>query len=61
MMKVIKTDGSIDAYDISKVDRVVFDITKSAPAHAVDLGLSVKWADMNVGAESPEDYGGYFA
>lgn len=28
---------------------------------AVDLGLSVKWADMNVGASSPEDYGEYFA
>lgn len=27
----------------------------------VDLGLSVKWADHNVGATSPEDYGGYFA
>ena len=30
-------------------------------AQAVDLGLSVKWANMNVGAESPEDYGDYFA
>ena len=28
---------------------------------AVDLGLSVKWATMNVGATSPEDYGGYYA
>ncbi|MBQ9362655.1 MAG: hypothetical protein IJT97_04440 [Bacteroidaceae bacterium] len=27
----------------------------------VDLGLSVKWATMNIGANSPEDYGGYFA
>ena len=27
----------------------------------VDLGLSVKWASCNVGANSPEDYGGYFA
>lgn len=30
-------------------------------SHAVDLGLSVKWADMNVGAEKPEDYGWYLA
>jgi len=30
-------------------------------AQAVDLGLSVKWANMNVGAESPEDYGNYYA
>jgi len=28
---------------------------------AVDLGLSVKWADRNVGSDSPEDYGSYFA
>lgn len=28
---------------------------------AVDLGLSVKWASMNVGASKPEDYGYYFA
>ena len=27
----------------------------------VDLGLSVKWATMNVGASNPEDYGIYFA
>ena len=26
----------------------------------VDLGLSVKWATCNVGAMSPEDYGGYY-
>ena len=27
----------------------------------VDLGLSVKWATRNVGADSPSDYGGYYA
>lgn len=27
----------------------------------VDLGLSVKWATMNVGATTPEEYGDYFA
>ena len=27
----------------------------------VDLGLSVKWATMNVGATKPEEYGDYFA
>ena len=29
--------------------------------YAVDLGLKVKWATCNVGAEKPEDYGDYFA
>ena len=28
---------------------------------AVDLGLSVKWATCNVGAEKPSDYGNYYA
>lgn len=27
----------------------------------VDLGLSVKWATCNIGGNSPEDYGEYFA
>ena len=27
----------------------------------VDLGLSVKWATCNIGANKPEDYGDYFA
>ena len=30
-------------------------------AKVKDLGLSVKWADRNVGASSPEEYGEYFA
>ena len=28
---------------------------------AIDLGLSVMWASRNVGANSPEEYGGYYA
>lgn len=27
----------------------------------VDLGLSVRWATVNVGAIKPEEYGNYFA
>ena len=27
----------------------------------VDLGLSVKWATCNVGANAPEEYGDYYA
>lgn len=36
------------------------DITKDNHEY-VDLGLSVKWATCNVGAETPEEYGEYFA
>ena len=31
------------------------------PSGAVDLGLSVKWSSCNLGAESPEDPGSYYA
>ena len=34
---------------------------KPAESTPVDLGLSVKWAAGNIGAENPEDYGLYFA
>lgn len=36
-------------------------ITSENGHDCVDLGLSVKWATCNVGADSPEDYGDYFA
>lgn len=36
-------------------------LTPSVKAEAVDLGLSVKWASMNVGATKPEGSGDYFA
>ena len=35
--------------------------TPTVGIEAVDLGLSVKWATCNVGANSPEEYGDYFA
>ena len=39
-------------------------VTVNAPApvvmEAIDLGLSVKWANMNVGATAPEGYGDYY-
>ena len=37
-------------------------VGETVPTHeAVDLGLSVKWATMNIGASAPEEYGEYFA
>ena len=51
------------ATKIESVDSITF---KAPPTvinghEYVDLGLSVKWATMNVGATKPEDYGDYFA
>lgn len=33
----------------------------ASPLQAVDLGLSVLWADRNLGADSPTGYGDYYA
>ncbi len=38
-----------------------FDTAQFPVGNAIDLGLSVKWADMNVGAKAPEEGGLYYA
>jgi hypothetical protein len=52
---VPKKDGTM--YTIY---RVVSKDISNCTYNMVDLGLSVKWADRNVGASSPEHYGSYF-
>ena len=42
-------------------NEIKFTTRDKIQTEAVDLGLSVKWANMNVGADFPEDYGDYFA
>ena len=45
---------------ISEIDSIT--LIKSTNEHKyVDLGLSVKWATCNVGANLPEECGYYFA
>lgn len=36
-------------------------VKQEMPSGAVNLGLSVNWASCNVGASSPEEFGGYYA
>lgn len=45
--------------DLPWADEVTF--TNESQHEYVDLGLSVKWATCNVGADKPEDYGDYYA
>lgn len=45
--------ASKDIALIAKFKEIVYE--------AIDLGLSVKWASCNVGANAPEEYGDYFA
>ena len=44
-----------------KIEECEVPCAQEGHVHAVDLGLSVKWACCNVGATSPEEYGGYYA
>lgn len=40
---------------------ICFGLTMAQNIEPVNLGLSVEWANMNVGADTPEEYGYYFA
>lgn len=54
---VYKKDGTHVMFAYEEIDSIVtYNVGR-----AVDLGLSVKWASCNVGASSPEEYGGYYA
>ena len=61
-------EHSISFYVENPIDYVVRPYTVSDGVYFygeeykwVDLGLSVLWAKYNVGATSPEEYGGYYA
>lgn len=51
-------------YTGSIIDRAEYALVEEdeiTPGQEVDLGLSVNWGGWNVGASSPEEYGGYYA
>ena len=50
--------ASISASCDGKIGECIINVVA---CKAVDLGLSVKWADRNVGAKFPVDYGDFFA
>lgn len=58
-------NGQTIQYPSSNVDYVDFSEKPADPTvtsgQVVDLGLSVYWASCNLGAESPEEYGDYYA
>ena len=56
-LRIFKKDGSFINVPYAELDSIV-----AVEDHEfVDLGLSVKWATCNVGAEKPEDFGYYVA
>ncbi len=58
---VITPDGGTDTYYYGAVKNFSTKSTESYTPTAVNLGLSVKWADRNVGANLPEIDGNYYA
>ena len=61
-------NGDLDVEDITLLingyltgEKEYFNGDNDKVHEAVDLGLSVKWATMNIGANAPEDYGDHFA
>src|SRR5574344_374192 len=63
--QLIYTKDSLYKTPLSEIDSVSFIMQSPndtiTPGEAIDLGLSVKWASCNVGATTPEGYGGYYA
>lgn len=65
-MNIHYKNGQTVEYNMDNIDYVEFtekkeNNTQVSSEKAVDLGLSVKWASCNVGAESPEQYGNKYA
>ena len=58
--KVIYTIIPKEGGTMYTIYKVVSKDISNCTYNMVDLGLSVKWADRNVGASSPEHYGSYF-
>ena len=62
--RYLNSEKEITVEDITNlIDEYLNADTPDVPSdpRAVDLGLSVLWASMNVGASNPEEYGDYFA
>lgn len=63
-MTVYHKGGTTTDYDVNTIDSVCFsmDAPETKEVHVgVDLGLSVMWAECNLGAETPAEYGEYYS
>ena len=59
--KIVRTDGSVEKIPALSIEFIT--IEEIVEHEYVDLGLpsGTLWATMNVGADSPEDFGNFFA
>ena len=53
--------GSLNNYKAADYWKDLNLVEEGNSIQAVDLGLSVKWANCNIGANNPHEYGDYFA
>ena len=62
-VKIVKKGGLAVHYNYSKIERIEVKSDEARADTAVDLGLpsGLKWAKFNIGANAPEEHGGYFA
>lgn len=60
-VRVFLKDGTSQTFLSAEVDSVVFDADDKFYPTAVDLGLSVKWASCNLGAELPQEAGDFYS
>ena len=73
-MYIYRGNNTVERIAVTDIDSITFTapavveeeipvIPNLTPGEAVDLGLpsGIKWASCNVGASSPEEYGGYYA
>ena len=60
-LKIYVPAESLEAYKAANCWKDLNIIEEGSKIIEVDLGLSVKWANCNIGASSPEEYGDYFA
>lgn len=56
VMDITQKDGNVIRYNASDVERLIWE-----KHEGIELGLSVKWATCNIGANRPEELGDYFA
>lgn len=64
MMPIVSCDKDTDGDggdDVKQEGMEEVEETEDFFVDAVDLGLSVKWAEHNIGAIKPEEYGSYYA
>lgn len=62
-IRIYQNGTVVQSFPVEEVDSIIVETEYAGAGEAVDLGLpsGTLWADRNIGADSPEGYGDYFA